>query len=464
MQPNIPCKGLLFGTLFSVIPLYFDLPYVLIAFIFINSVKIAYDHNLIKAVIFYLILTYFIPLNFLNGSTGSPLGLIFNEYFFAGIPLYLCLPGLLFGKELKSNRTKIQKFILYSTIIILAMTNIIPGILHLFDLGGYRIRLIYLFNFINGLIVFYFISALRINRKLITVVSDCLIFCGLISALLGIFQYLFKIPIIPNTHYIDLSRLNTLNMDNAVDCSPYLFVPFIIAITKLFHSRRASKGFAFVCLIIFVAVFLTFSRAAIFSVVIAILLTLWSNRKRFAKTAFFVLMILVSLSPIVFVIAQEAKRSEIQMERLTSSNNLSVRVYLWGLGLTAIYDNPVGYGLGNSVDAMFNRESEFRFLEENSTHDYRTFKRQSVHQFFLDYMMGLGVSFGIILVLIFLTLYKESKKAVTLIALDVRYFYISINIITIALFIFYLQNVGPQSFYLFLFLAFFRNGYRLQNS
>ena len=168
---------------------------------------------------------------------------------------------------------------------------------------------------------------------------------------------------------------------------------------------------------------------------------------------------LTLLAPVAITVAQNAIESNEQNERLTSSGNLYVRVYLWGLAATAIYDNPFGYGFGNSTEAMFNKESDFFFLEENSFNSVDTFSQQSVHQFFLDYMMSLGAFFGIILLFLFRTLFKESIKVIKIAPVEIKYFYISIELITIALFIFYIQNIGLQMFYLFLFLGFFKKNY-----
>ena len=422
------------------------------------------NSDLPKAIIFYLILSFLIPLDFLTLSTGSGIGLILNEYFFAGIPLYFTLPGILLNKKYRSNYTKSQKIIFYSTIILLTLTNIIPGILNLIGFGGYRIRLIFLFNFLNALIVFYYLSIITINGKFIKLVSNYLIVLGFITSILGLFQYFFNISIIPNVENADFSRLNLINMNNAVDSCPYLLVPFIIALSKLVYSKKLSYKLLFVNFIIFSAILFTFSRWALFTFFIIILLTVWKNRRRVVKKIFIFTFLLALISPVLITIGQNALQSKEQNERLTSAGNLYVRVYLWGLAATAIYDNPFGYGFGNSTEAMFNKESDFFFLEENSFNSVDTFSQQSVHQFFLDYMMSLGAFFGIILLFLFRTLFKESIKVIKIAPVEVKYFYISIKLITIALFIFYLQNVGSQMFYLFLFLGFFKNNYSFDKS
>jgi hypothetical protein len=465
MKIYLPYRRLFFGTIISIIPLYFDFPYLLIGFILINSILIGANKNICKALIFYLILTFLIPLDFLTLSTKSEVGLIINEYFFAGIPLYFCLPFILRSKKYRSDYIRSQKFILYPTIILLFLTNIIPGLLSLIGLGGYSIRLIFVFNFVNALIVFYFMSRLPIKAKLIKDFSSCLITLGFVISLLGICQYFFHVSIIPNIEYVDFSRLSILNMNNAVDSFPYLLVPFIIAFARLIYSKAFSYKLLFANLIMFAAMVLTFSRWGLFVVMTLIIITLWDNRKKFMKIAFVTLISLSCLSPILISIGQNALDSKEQGERLSSAGNLYVRVYLWGLAATAIYDNPYGYGFGNSTEAMFSKESEFFLLKENSFNSVDTFQRQSVHQFFLDYMMSLGALFGLILLLLFGTLLRESIAVTKIAPGEIRYFYIAIKLITIALFIFYIQNIGPQIFYLFLFLGFFRNNlfYKLRS-
>lgn len=457
MKFNIPYNKLFFGTIFSIIPIYFSFPYFLIFFIIINSILIALNQNIKKAIIFYLILSFFTPLSFIALSTKSEIGLIFNEYFFAGLPLYLSLPFILLNKKYKSNYTKSQKIIFYSTIILLFISNIIPGFLNLVGFGGYSIRLVFLFNFFNALVIFYYLSLLPLNRKLINLVSNYLVLLGLVTSIFGLFQYFFNVAIIPKIEYTDFSRLSLINMNNAVDSFPYLLVPFIIAFSKLIYSKLFSYKLLFINIILFMSMILTFSRWGVLVVFIIFFITIWDNRRKFLKV-FLVLTLTASIFlPVLITIAQNAVNSKEQSERLTNANNLYVRVYLWGLAATAIKDNPFGYGLGNSTKAMFNKESEFNLLEENENNSHKTFHKQSVHQFFLDYMLSLGVFFGLTLLFLFTTLYKESIKAINISPFDIKYFYISIKLITIALFIFYIQNIGPQIFFLFLFLGFFKN-------
>ena len=464
LKIHIPSINLFVGVICSLIPVYLGIPYLLILFIFIFSLLIGMNSDLPQAIIFYLILSYLIPFDFLTLSTGSGVGLVFNEYFFAGIPLYFTLPGVILRKNHKRGYTRSQKIIFYSTITLLVISNIIPGILSLIGIGGYRIRLIFLFNFLNALILFYLLSRVQIDSRLIKNVANCVIYLGVIASVFGIFQYVLKVPIIPNIGNTDFSRLNLLNMNNAVDSCPYLLVPFIMALSKLVHSKNWSNKLLVATIIIFAAILLTFSRWGLFTVSIVILLTIWKNRRWFVKRIFVVALLSSIFVPIVIAVGQDAIQSKEQNERLTSAGNLYVRVYLWGLAATAINDNPWGYGFGNSTDAMFSKESEFQLLEENAYNSVDTFQEQSVHQFFLDYMMSLGALFGIILLFFFVTLYRESVKVSKIVPVEFSYFYIAIKLSTIALFIFYLQNVGSQMFYLFLFLGFFTKNYYSKNA
>jgi len=248
-------------------------------------------------------------------------------------------------------------------------------------------------------------------------------------------------------------------MNNAVDSFPYLLVPFIVGFSRLIYSKLFSYKLLLINIIMFMALMLTFSRWGVLVIFIIFSITIWQNRKKFLKIILVLMITSTIFLPVLINVAQNAIDSKEQSERLTSSNNLYVRVYLWGLAATAIYENPYGFGFGNSTQAMFNNESEFNFLEENNTNSVETFQKQSVHQFFLDYMMSLGAFFGIILLFLFRTLFKKSIKVIKIAPVEIKYFYISIKLITIALFIFYIQNIGPQMFYLFLFLGFFKNNY-----
>lgn len=450
----LPYHKLLIGLVVSFIPIYFQITIVTVLYVVISSILITVNGNVKKAIIFYLILAFLLPYDFIHLATNNSLGLIFNEYFIAGLPLYLLLPKVIIKNPLSNKINNIQKIILISSIIILTFTNIIPGFANLLGLGGHKIRLIFLFNFINALILFYFLSTITIDNYFIKLVSKYFILLGFLLALSGIIQFLFKISIVPNYINDDFSRLYLFSFVNPVDCIPFLLVPLVISLNNLFYAKKNSLLLMFICLTILFAIFLTWSRWAVFTVALLVIIGLWLNRKQFIKKILIGIFIFALLSPIFITLTQNALKSDDQQERLNSASNLYVRAYLWGLGLTAIIQNPIfGYGFGNSIEAMFSQESKFNPFEQNSDKSVSSFQNQSVHQFFLDYLMSLGVLFLIPLSLMFYTIMKTSLLISKDCSIEIKSFYYAIFLSAIGLFVFWLQNVGPQMFYLFAFLG-----------
>ena len=284
-----------------------------------------------------------------------------------------------------------------------------------------------------------------------------MIFLGFITSVISICQIFFEFTLIPNSKFTDFSRLSLININNAVDSIPFLLVPFIMSLSRIVYLRKFTFDQILVCLTIFFAILLTYSRWGVFCIFIMVILFLWHNRKSFATIVFVLTMSLVLLAPIVFNLVSTAVKSNSQKDRLLSSDNIYVRVYLWGLGLSAISNEPIlGYGFGNSTDAMFTNESKFDLFELGLSNSVETFQIQSVHQFYLDYLMSLGIFFFFPLSFMFYLIIKESLiiSRTKYLDLDVKAFYIAIYLSTIGLFIFFLQNVGSEMFYLYGFLAF----------
>jgi O-antigen ligase len=450
----LPYHKLIIGLIISLIPVYFKTPIITILFVAVASLLISLNYDIKKAIIFYFILTFLLPYDFVYLSTNDTLGLIFNEYFVAGLPLYFLLPKVFIKNPYKKGKFSIQKFIFVSSLIILFYSNVLPGISYIVGFGGHKIRLIFFFNFINSIILYYFLSSIYIDKNFINLLSKYIIILGFILSFTGIVQYLFKIPIVPNFPNDDFSRLYLFSSTNPVDCIPFLLVPFVFSLSRLMNSKNISLKYVFIFLTILIAIILTWSRWAVFSCLLAVITIILLNKKFFIK-ALAILFIMVLISPAVITLAKNALKSGDQEERLTSSGNLYVRAYLWSLGITAILHNPVlGYGFGNSVEAMFNQETELNLVDINSGNSVSTFQKQSVHQFILDYLLSFGILFLIPLILMFFTVMKRSLELSKLNSLrDLKHIYLALFLSTLVLFVFWLQNVGPQIFYLYTFLG-----------
>jgi len=159
--------------------------------------------------------------------------------------------------------------------------------------------------------------------------------------------------------------------------------------------------------------------------------------------------IILVFSFFIFIMASVFLKSN---SKMTSTGSSTTRVYLWSLGLTAIYENPLnGYGLGNQSNAMFKNENIFNFLDINKTNSIDTFNKQSVHQYFLDGLLSFGIFYSIPFFLLFinffkkinLLIYKNNSRSS---------FYFSVKLSVVGLFIFCLINVMAQHFF---FLGFF---------
>jgi hypothetical protein len=453
LKVELPYNKLLIGIILSIIPLYIGMAIFTILFVLLVSINIASKGDVKKAIVFYLMLTFLLPYDFIHLATKSYIGLIFNEYFIAGLPLYMLLPRILTINSIGQKLSRNHKIIFYGSIIILLYSNVIPGFLSIFGLGGHVVRLVFLFNFINSVILCYFLFKTHVDKEYILILSKYIIVLGFIVSLLGIFQYLFHLSIIPNIGEVDYNRLFIISSSNSVDCVPFLLVPMVFALSSILNSRKVSLQIVVVFVTIFLAILFTWSRWALLVSAILIMYAIYIYRRRLKK-AFAMLLILALITPIVAISISSTLNLESQNDRLNSASNFYVRTYLWGLGLTAVINNPVlGYGFGNSVDAMFSQESNYVFFYENYNKSTKTFNKQSVHQFILDYMMSLGGFFLIPLMMMFSTIVIRSNYSSKVCRHELRFFYIAILLSTLGLFLFWLQNVGSQMFYLYFFLG-----------
>jgi len=150
-----------------------------------------------QVIVYFIMLSFLLPYDFVSNSLNNIIGTIFNEYFFAGFPLYVFLPFSFKYKRSRGGLDKLQRLVLIFTITILFFTNILPGLSKLIGLGGYNIRLAYLFNFINGIIISYYFMIIKPEISFIKKILKYIIFFGFILSITGIIQYFLKISIIP---------------------------------------------------------------------------------------------------------------------------------------------------------------------------------------------------------------------------------------------------------------------------
>ena len=441
---------ILIVLLFTIIPLYYRNPFILIAFIVVYSLIIAYNNDLHRATYFFIILSLLLPYSFVSFS-GYDFGKYFNEYFFAGIPLYLFLPKyLLTTSSLMSNT---HKFVIAFLFLLFTITNIIPGLLSALGLGGGNVRLILIFNYLNALLLMLYLSKIEINKKFIFEFSHLMISLGTILSVIGIFQYVSNVSVVPNykPQSYDLSRLFVLSSINSVACFPALIVPYSFAISKVSFQKRSS--FTIVSLLIIgIAIFLTWSRLAWVILFFVSAYTLFI-KKKYALTIF----LSVILIPILFSLFSYGIEERNQADRVKSFGSLYTRFYLWELGITAIFEKPwFGYGFGNQVNAMFAQESSYPLFTTGDMFSVTTFQQQSVHQYFIDNMLAQGILFAPVMIFILVRIIKYSLNYSRGPNKLYNGFYFAILCATSALIIFWIQNVGIQTFYIFGFFGLVR--------
>jgi len=405
-----------------------------------------------QVIVYFIMLSFLLPYDFVSNSLNNIIGTIFNEYFFAGFPLYVFLPFSFKYKRSRGGLDKLQRLVLIFTITILFFTNILPGLSKLIGLGGYNIRLAYLFNFINGIIISYYFMIIKPEISFIKKILKYIIFFGFILSITGIIQYFLKISIIPNFNPDSFDRLFIFIFISPVDCLPFLLVPFVFSCVFLLKNEKFDLKLFIAFITIWIAILLTWSRwgvAISFIVFLFIILTLVKNKANF-------ILIAITIGVLIILLLNNLNSqisSRGQGDRLNSNSNLIVRVYLWGLGLSAIYESPIwGYGFGDHSDEMFIGEAKFFFLDETSKFNMTNVNHQSVHQFLIDYCLSLGVLFLIpLFIMLFSTLKytirSHSKKKYLFYEVELSIFYA-----TLAIIIFGMQNqIGPFYFFFIFF-------------
>jgi hypothetical protein len=433
----------------SLAALNFNFPYFLIFIVlFLSFLEFRYG-SLKGLLILFFIFSFSIPYSFIHLTTGNKIGLIFNQYFFSGIPLYLGFIKIIFSKKSLRFISVNQRLLFIFLVCLFMITNILPGVLSLLGLGGHVVRTAFVFNYLNGLLVFFFIASIEISKNYILALFRVCSHIGLILAILALFQFFSGLPTFIYFEKLDLiySRLFVYTLPDSIDGLMFLVFPLFYwySLYKKRSSDFVSMIFYF---ILFFSLFLSFSRWALFSYLTTILsftfLSIKKNISRVIELFKYIFMLVISL----FFLFRLGLLDN-QMNRLESNDNLLVRSYLWGLGVTAIEKAPfLGYGHGNSTNAMFQSESSYNFLnEENSTKSVETFTQMGVHQFLIDSALSQGVFLPLIFIYISIYIFFSLRPFLKMNDQVITIIFNSF----IFLILFWMQNNGSQYFLIFSF-------------
>jgi hypothetical protein len=432
---------------FSLLSVNFYFPYLLVvSLIILCTIEFLYG-TVLGLLNLFFIFSFSLPYDFVYLTTGSNLGLIFNHYFFAGIPIYLGVTKLIINNKLLQFISRTQKIIFFFLVIIFMITNILPGLGSLLGVGGYTVRTAFVFNYLNGLIVFIIITSTQVNKiSIMTLFKSCSN-VGLILAILAIIQFLSKISTFVYLDNLnpDYSRLFVYPLVDSIDGIMFLILPLFY--WQEFYRVKLKDIVALISyLFLFFSLLLSFSRWALFSYIVTMTIFTVLSNKNILNSLLRIVNFFAIILIILFLLFRTGLMDD-QLSRLNTNDNLLVRGYLWGLGLSAIEKSPVlGYGIGNSTNAMFLSESNYNLLnEENSTKSVETFNQMGVHQFLIDSALSQGIFLSLILIFVSLyilfTLIPILKAKDQLVAIIFTTF--------LFLMIFWAQNNGSQYFLIF---------------
>jgi O-antigen ligase len=400
----------------------------------------------------FFLLSFLIPYDFFYLTSGLKLGLIINQYFFAGLPLYLALIKVSFGNKICNKISVANKLLFILVFCIFLVTTVIPGFLFLIGIGGFSVRTALVVNYFNGLVLFVLVTSIDLPKYFLRKLFDNILIYGMILSAFGLIQYCFNHPLFTFFGFFDTKRLSVYALPDPIDGLPFLILPFMISLLKLLFNKKYTIINTFSTMILFISILLSFSRWAYFSLFISFIIyvvIISNNILRLIKRLVFGSLVIGSFLLLMYF----SHMFDAQLNRLESSDNLYVRSYLWGLGLTAISSNPLkGYGIGNTTSTIFLNESNFNLLsEENSTKSVETFSQMGVHQFLIDLVVGQGVLILVILIAVTIFIFRSLgiKEPVD----KLSYLYHAIFLSFLFIIIFWLQNNGSQIFLIFLFWA-----------
>jgi hypothetical protein len=445
-------RFLIFSFLITVLTLYLGTGLFLYSYLILVGIHFRQIPDKTAPLLMFFIITYLAPYE-LNASVlgYKKLGNFIDNLFLAGVPIYLSF----FSGQLRWGKFPPKlRLVLLTLMGSLLLSTLIPGIVNLLSIGGTRVRFSLVVNYINAfLIAVIGYKTLGAEKKLMNL-FHLLIILGFIAALGGLVQYFFKFYFFdPKYAYPNVERLSIIAYPDPVDLFPFFIVPLAIGMNYLLSTLR-KKGIVVILSVVTIcfASFFTFSRWGWFSVAVVILSSLLINR-RVAKLIGVCLVVLIVFLFVPTMLMVSIFPAD-QVERLASENTLLTRVHLWGMGLTALQNNWIsGVGLGNTARAAYGQISQVALFDSYDPFFNYDFV-QSLHSFFLDWVLSMGVFVvpGITLLYYFtlkncLAVLRKSSNRVSVFCSK------SIILSLIGLTVFWLQNFGSAYYWLFLFVS-----------
>ena len=434
----------------------FYLNTIIFLLIFLVLSPIIYGAKDYKKTSIYLFFTliYLLPYDFMSWQLNMNVNDIIGNSFVAGIPLYISffIPSQI-GKIHVERKLL---FILFIFILAFIVSTVSRVMLYSLFNASNRVSPDVAINFFNAIII------ALISFKAFDKIEDfkdltyLLITLGLIVSCSGILQYFFDFYFFSNRYvYAPNERLSIISLPDPVDLFPFIIVPFAFGIQYIKHFTGANTNIKISIFVILFSSVFTWARWGSFVLLLIIFFSLLSRANLKYLLITIGLLVLIYFTYSLDVLYQFA--TPLQQERLGNDDNLLGRFVLWGLGLAALQNNWLwGVGLGNAAAAAFAQSHIYVLfgIEDSVQRFAATMKMQTLHSFFLEWILSMGVLAIPGIVLLFTNIWKNflfirgnTKNNVVL------HLNTSIVLSTISLSIFYLQNTGSSFYFYFIFLS-----------
>jgi O-Antigen ligase. len=409
-----------------------------------------YVHRKDELNLFFLFFTihFLLPYEYNTLTLGANIGNYLGNSFIAGIPLYIGLPVLLKSKYKLSRNLKILLIVFF---IIYFASTLLKGFEALLG-GSQRVRIAWVINYFNIFVIVFWASRVLISWDRMKEFAQHLIILGFLIALFGLIQYIFKFYFIEYSYtYTNVERFSIIPYLDPVDLFPYLIVPLSFAFNYLFYKFENKHFVLLVTVLLLLSILFTWGRWGLFCTALTLIISLLLNKK--IKVALFIcafgFFVYSFMSFDVFNIMPTD-----QIERLSSGDNLVVRMLLWFAAAYAIKENVfLGVGIGNSVEAYSKvgiNISDFSQTTVINPNDFLS--GQSIHQFYLDWILQMGIFIVPAIILLYWMFFKNTKTILKSSA-DPISLYVSKALIcsVVGVSLFWMQNSGLDYFWLFLF-------------
>jgi len=405
--------------------------------------------------VLFFILVYLLPFDLLSGVVKLSFGSKLDNYFVWGLPLYICFP-IYFMDMFKVNKQ--LRLILLFFFVVFFVSTIFLGLTSIF-INTNKVQLAASINYFNGFLLAILAYRVFAEEKDFLGISFVLIELGFLIAISGIIQYVFKFYFFESWYakenYGDFSRLITISYPDPVDLIPFFIVPIAFGFNYIFSdfSRNKPLVFFYVVVMLF-ALILTWARWGYLCIGLILIMSILLNKK---ITSLFnpIIIIIVLMVLVVYYYLPNFVSAE-QYKRLEKNDTLIYRFYLWSMGLKALKEHFfLGVGLGNSSKVAFeNRPDTYLFGSENYQGNVFKGSIQSLHQFYLDWVLSMGMFIILGLIMLYFSFIRNARYVLRH-ARNPQYTYIinSASCIVAGLSLFWVQNSSSFHFLLFMCLA-----------